>query len=146
MPKDPYQVLGIGKDAGSNDIQKAYKKLALKWHPDKNPDSQERAEKMFKEVQEAYELLKDPQKKSDYDRFGFAPEGGGPSMNQFRGFRQHPGGFHRGGMDPEMDPLFQAFFGNGGFAFGGGPGVHFRTFNMGGRPRRPQQQQQQQQQ
>mmetsp|Transcript_17811 Transcript_17811/g.44987 ORF Transcript_17811/g.44987 Transcript_17811/m.44987 type:complete len:290 (+) Transcript_17811:92-961(+) len=145
MPRDPYQVLNLSKDAGSSEIQKAYKKLALKWHPDKNPDNQERAEKMFKEVQEAYELLKDPQKKSDYDRFGFAPEGGGPSMNQFRGFRQHPGS--RGGMDPEMDPLFQAFFGNG-FAFAGGPGVHFRTFNMGGhggRPRgRPQQQQQQQ--
>ncbi|CAJ1079183.1 dnaJ homolog subfamily B member 2 isoform X2 [Xyrichtys novacula] len=67
---DYYKVLGVPKTASQDDIKKAYRKLALKWHPDKNPDNKEEAEKKFKEVAEAYEVLSDKSKRDEYDRFG----------------------------------------------------------------------------
>ncbi|XP_030285180.1 dnaJ homolog subfamily B member 2 isoform X2 [Sparus aurata] len=67
---DYYNVLGVSKTATEDDIKKAYRKLALKWHPDKNPDNKEEAEKKFKEVAEAYEVLSDKGKRDEYDRFG----------------------------------------------------------------------------
>lgn len=67
---DYYNVLGVSKSATQDDIKKAYRKLALKWHPDKNPDNKEEAEKKFKEVAEAYEVLSDKSKRDEYDRFG----------------------------------------------------------------------------
>ncbi|NXA77460.1 DNJB8 protein, partial [Thryothorus ludovicianus] len=65
---DYYKVLGVQKDASQDDIKKSYHKLALKWHPDKNPRNKEEAEKKFKEIVEAYEILSDPQKRLFYDK------------------------------------------------------------------------------
>ncbi|NWI35609.1 DNJB8 protein, partial [Picathartes gymnocephalus] len=65
---DYYKVLGLQKNASQDDIKKSYHKLALKWHPDKNPKNKEEAEKKFKEIVEAYEILSDPQKRSLYDK------------------------------------------------------------------------------
>ncbi|XP_067370860.1 dnaJ homolog subfamily B member 2 isoform X2 [Channa argus] len=67
---DYYNVLGVSKTASQDDIKKAYRKLALKWHPDKNPDNKEEAERKFKEVAEAYEVLSDTSKRDAYDRYG----------------------------------------------------------------------------
>ena len=69
--RDYYEVLGVSNDASSGDIKKAYRKLAVKFHPDKNPDDPE-AEENFKELGEAYEVLMDDQKRAAYDRFGHA--------------------------------------------------------------------------
>jgi len=66
-PRNHYAVLGLSFDATPADIKKAYRAAALKWHPDKNPDKSERAERMFKDVQEAFEVLSDPQKRSEFD-------------------------------------------------------------------------------
>lgn len=108
--RDYYEVLGVSKDASETEIKKAYRKQALKYHPDKNPDNKE-AEEKFKEAAEAYEVLSNPEKKSRYDQFGHAGMGGA-------------GGFG-GGMS--MDDIFSSFgdifsdFGFGGFSgFGGG--------------------------
>ncbi|XP_037095536.1 dnaJ homolog subfamily B member 2 [Syngnathus acus] len=67
---DYYNILGVSKTASQDDIKKAYRKLALKWHPDKNPDNKEEAEKKFKELAEAYEVLSDQNKRGAYDRYG----------------------------------------------------------------------------
>ena len=63
--KDYYEVLGVKKEATPQEIRKAYKKLAIKWHPDKNPDNKEEAENRFKEISEAYSVLSDPEKKKN---------------------------------------------------------------------------------
>mmetsp|Transcript_14911 Transcript_14911/g.13385 ORF Transcript_14911/g.13385 Transcript_14911/m.13385 type:complete len:252 (+) Transcript_14911:51-806(+) len=68
--EDYYAILGVEKDADQKTIKKAYRKLALKWHPDKNPDNQEEAEEKFKEIGQAYEVLSDPQKRKAYDHGG----------------------------------------------------------------------------
>ena len=65
--KDYYEVLGVKKDATKDEIRKAYKKLALRWHPDKNPDNKKEAEEKFKEIAEAYSVLSDPDKRREYD-------------------------------------------------------------------------------
>jgi molecular chaperone DnaJ len=72
MKRDYYEILGVSRDASSDDIKRAYRKLALKYHPDKNPDNRKEAEEKFKEISEAYEVLSDPQKRSTYDQFGHA--------------------------------------------------------------------------
>ena len=68
--KDFYDILGISRGASDSEIKKAYRKLAMKWHPDKNQDNKETAEKKFKAVSEAYEILSDPKKKEIYDQYG----------------------------------------------------------------------------
>jgi molecular chaperone DnaJ len=83
MKKDYYQVLGVSQDADANEIKKAYRKLALQYHPDKNEGNQQ-AEEKFKEVSEAYEVLKDPEKRRRYDQFGQSSLKGG--FNGFSGF------------------------------------------------------------
>jgi len=107
--RDYYEVLGISKGATQEEIKKAYRKLALKYHPDKNPDDKE-AENKFKEAAEAYEILSNPDKRSKYDQFGHAAFSG-----------QGGSGFHAGGMS--MDDIFSSFgdiFGDFGFGgFGG---------------------------
>ena len=74
--RDYYEVLGIDKSASETEIKKAYRKMAIKYHPDKNPDDKE-AEDKFKEAAEAYDVLSDAQKKQRYDQFGHAGAGGG---------------------------------------------------------------------
>ena len=112
--KDYYETLNLSKSASESEIKKAYRKLAIKYHPDKNPGNKE-AEQSFKEAAEAYEILSNSQKKQQYDQFGHAAFSGG------QGF----GGGGGGGMS--MDDIFDHFgdvfgssFGGGGFGRGGG--------------------------
>ncbi|MDR0377281.1 MAG: DnaJ domain-containing protein, partial [Spirochaetaceae bacterium] len=115
--RDYYEVLGIQKNASKDDIKKAYRKLAVQYHPDKNPGNKE-AEDKFKEATEAYEILSDDQKKSAYDQFGFAGvEGmnsGGHDWSAFRGFEDIFGG-------GDFGSIFDTIFG-GGFSGGGRSG------------------------
>jgi molecular chaperone DnaJ len=103
--RDYYEVLGVGRDASDEEIKKAYRKLAVKYHPDKNPGDKQ-AEELFKEATEAYEVLKDPQKRQTYDRFGH--EGlRGAGFGGFEGF----GGF-------DLADALRAFMRDfGGFGF-----------------------------
>ena len=90
--RDYYEILGVQKGANSNDIKKSYRKIAMKYHPDKNPNDSE-AEKKFKEAAEAYSVLSDDQKRQQYDQFGHAAfESGGAGAGGFSGF-QGAGGF-----------------------------------------------------
>ena len=79
--RDYYEVLGIEKTASEDEIKKAYRKIAIKYHPDRNPGNKE-AEEKFKEAAEAYDVLHDPQKRQQYDQFGFD----GPASGGFGGF------------------------------------------------------------
>ncbi|MEO5377049.1 MAG: molecular chaperone DnaJ [Magnetococcus sp. DMHC-6] len=123
MPKDLYETLGIERGSSEADIKKAYRKLAMELHPDRNPDNKE-AEANFKEVNSAYEVLKDPKKRAIYDQFGHA------GLNQGGG-----GGGGFGGSDPSgfgggFGDIFEEFFGD---IFGGGRGGGSRTSGGGGR-------------
>lgn len=107
--RDFYEVLGVSKGASESEIKKAYRKVAIKYHPDKNPDNKE-AEDKFKEAAEAYEILSDPAKKQKYDQFGH------------QAFQGGFGGGGGGGHHMNMDDIFSAFgdiFGGGGGGFGG---------------------------
>ncbi|MDG1728373.1 MAG: molecular chaperone DnaJ [Algibacter sp.] len=117
--RDYYEILGINKSASTAEIKKAYRKKAIEFHPDKNPDDKD-AEAKFKEAAEAYEILSDDNKKARYDQYGH------------QAFENGGGGFGGGGMN--MDDIFSQFgdiFGGGG-GFGGG----FSGFGGGGGQRR----------
>ncbi len=114
--RDYYEILGVPRDAGADVIKKAYRKLAVKFHPDKNPGDPT-AEDKFKELGEAYEALSDPDKRAAYDRYGHAAFSGGAG-----------GGGGGGGFHDPMDLFSQVF----GGAFGGG----FEEFFGGGRKQR----------
>jgi molecular chaperone DnaJ len=103
MNRDYYEVLGVDKTATEAEIKKAYRKLALKYHPDVCPDKSE-AEDKFKEITEAYETLSNPSKRSTYDRVGHAGFGQGASGAGFSDF----GGFGN------FSDIFETFFGGGG--------------------------------
>ncbi|WP_276483377.1 DnaJ C-terminal domain-containing protein [Paraflavitalea pollutisoli] len=109
MAKDYYSILGVSKQAKEDEIKKAFRKLAVKYHPDKNPGNKESEEK-FKELNEAYEVLSDPEKRKKYDVYG-------PNWNQFNGQQQgqhqyQGGGAGGGSYEYEGDP--GEFFGKGG--------------------------------
>lgn len=118
--RDYYEILGVSKDASDDEIKKAYRKLAVKYHPDKNPGNKE-AEEKFKEINEAHDVLSDKQKRARYDQFGHAGVGGGAG-NPFSGGNPFAGGFNYGGQTFNFD------FGGGGlddilgnlFGFGAG--------------------------
>lgn len=108
--RDYYEVLGVSKNASEDEIKRAYKKLARKYHPDMNPGDKE-AEEKFKEVNEANEVLSNPEKKAKYDQFGFA--GVDPNYGAGQGGYGGAGGFDFG----DLGDIFGSFFGGG---FGGG--------------------------
>lgn len=124
--RDYYEVLGVAKDASADEIKKAYRKLAVKYHPDRNPDDKE-AEEKFKEAAEAYSVLSDADKRAKYDRFGhnMGPQGFGGGGGQYYG----------GGMS--MEDIFANFGDIFGDMFGGGRGAGFGGFGgaTGGAPR-----------
>ncbi|XP_031128404.1 dnaJ homolog subfamily B member 4-like [Ipomoea triloba] len=132
MGVDYYKILQVDRTAKDDDLKKAYRKLAMKWHPDKNPNNKREAEAKFKQISEAYDVLSDPQKRAVYDQYGeeglkgqFPPPGAGgfPSSSDASNasFRFNP---------RSADDIFSEFF---GFTspFGGGMG------DMGGRPPGP---------
>jgi molecular chaperone DnaJ len=132
---DYYDILGVSKGASADEIKKAYRKQALEWHPDRHKDDKEAAEKRFKEINEAYQILSDKQKRSAYDQFGhaaFAPGGAG------RGFGgQSPfGGAQSGRWGPFTYTYTSS--GNGGSPFSGfdfgDPFEIFESFFGGGSP------------
>lgn len=127
MAKDYYELLGVDRSADADKIKKAYRKLAVKYHPDKNPGNAE-AEDKFKEVSAAYEVLSDPEKRARYDRFGHDAftqagrgGGGGPHVDPFDIFSQVFGGGGGGGGG-----IFDSFFGGGGGRSGPQPGADLR--------------------
>eukprot|EP00252_Welwitschia_mirabilis_P022702 TRINITY_DN6227_c0_g2_i1.p1 TRINITY_DN6227_c0_g2~~TRINITY_DN6227_c0_g2_i1.p1 ORF type:complete len:344 (-),score=80.90 TRINITY_DN6227_c0_g2_i1:424-1455(-) len=138
MGVDYYKILNVGKNATEDDLKKAYRKLAMKWHPDKNPNNKKEAEAKFKQISEAYEVLSDPQKRAIYDQYGEEglkgqiptpgtssfSEGGGPNV-----FRFNP---------RNAEDIFAEIFGEsspfGGMGFGGmgGRGSRFHDSMFGG--------------
>ena|SRR3989338_2731535 len=141
MKKDYYETLGVNKSASDKELKSAYRKLALQWHPDRNKTTE--AEKKFKEINEAYEILKDSKKRETYDQYGhaaFSQGGGSPNGNPFEGFSRDWGQspfrftYTYGGKNgtPEdfgfSDPLeiFEEFFG-----FASPFGQRARQFHVG---------------
>jgi len=112
--RDYYEILGLSKSASEDEIKKAYRKLAIKYHPDKNPDDKS-AEDKFKEAAEAYEVLSNPEKRQRYNQYGHAGVGGAAGGG---------GGFHGGG-GMNMEDIFSKFgdsVGDSGFFGGSGRG------------------------
>ena len=95
--KDFYNILGLQRNANESEIKKAYRKLAMKWHPDKNQENKDYAEKKFKAVSEAYEILSDPKKKEIYDQYGED------------GLRQDGGGGGGGFSSRDAEDIFSQF-------------------------------------
>ncbi|MCI9015680.1 MAG: molecular chaperone DnaJ [Clostridia bacterium] len=111
--RDYYEVLGVNKSATEEELKKAYRKLAKKYHPDANPDNKKEAEAKFKEVNEAYENLSDPQKRRMYDQFGHeGPQGFGGGQGGYYSYTSGFDGFDMG----DLGDIFSSFFGGG---FGG---------------------------
>lgn len=115
--KDPYEILGVSRDATAQDIKKAYRKLAVKYHPDKNPDNKE-SENQFKNLQWAYDIVGDPQKREQYDKFGVTDDKYSSFSGNGGGFASGSGGFS----------IFDMFNEMGGFNM---------NFNHGTKARKP---------
>ncbi|KAJ3273977.1 hypothetical protein HDV01_003647 [Terramyces sp. JEL0728] len=145
MGKDYYKILDVPKTVDDDALKKAYRKLALKWHPDRNPDNKEQADKKFKEISEAYEVLSDKDKRAIYDQYGEEGlKGGGAGAGGFPAggfpggtfnFSTSNGGFRPSNPEDIFKTFFSAFGGAGGDddmgGFGGMPGG-FASF--GGMP------------
>ena len=105
--KDLYNILGVAKTASQDDIKKAFRKLAMKYHPDRNPDNREEAEAKFKEAKAAYDILSDEQKRATYDRYGYEAASGNGAGGGF-------GGFGAGGFNADVfGDIFGDIFGGG---------------------------------
>lgn len=115
MAEDYYQVLGVDKKASADEMKKAYRKLAVKWHPDKNPNNKAASEEKFKKISEAYAVLSDEKKREQYDQFG--------SADQYRQQYSQEDIFR----NFDLDEILR------GFGFGGGRGGGRTTFRTGGR-------------
>lgn len=128
---DYYDILGVSKGASADEIKKAYRKQALEWHPDRHKDDKATAEKRFKEINEAYQVLSSPQKKQMYDQYGSA---GGPAGNPFAG----GGNPFAGGFGGQNGPFTYTYTSNGQNPFGnvdfGDPFDIFEAFFGGGNP------------
>ncbi|KAL1507017.1 hypothetical protein AB1Y20_009432 [Prymnesium parvum] len=107
MARDHYAVLGVNRDAGEAEIKKAYRREALKWHPDKNPDNKEAAERRFKEVSNAFKVLSDPDERAHYDRYGEQRQAG--QRPRGPGGGGGAGGVYADELTPE--DIFNMFFG-----------------------------------
>ncbi|KFK40859.1 hypothetical protein AALP_AA2G050800 [Arabis alpina] len=132
MGVDYYNVLNVNPSASEDDLKKSYRRLAMKWHPDKNPTSNKEAEAKFKQISEAYDVLSDPHRRQIYDQYGEdglkssdLPTAGETSTQQ----RSYNAGFQYYPRDAE--DIFAEFFGASGEIFGGGGGVR-RNFENGG--------------
>lgn len=152
MGKDHYETLGISRNATDAEIKKAYRKLALKWHPDKNPDNRDAAQEKFQEIGNAFNVLSDPEKRKMYDQFGEAGENMEGPPPGASGFPGGMGGMGRGGQTFhftsgggggrgfDANDIFKSFFGTSDpFAAGGSGGDDpfagmggFSSFGVGG--------------
>lgn len=119
MERDPYKVLGVSRDAGEEDIKKAFRRLAKRWHPDANPDDPG-AEARFKEISNAYEILEDPEKRRQYDRFG----------HNVAGVPGNGGGFARNIDEAAFSEIFEGIFGARGRGRGQARGRAARGQNV----------------
>lgn len=120
---DYYTILGVDKEASKDDIKRAYRRLAKKHHPDLNKDNQKEAEDKFKEVSEAYEVLSDPQKRANYDRFGHAGVNFGPGGFEWTDFTRYDD------IEDIFGDLLKSFFG-GNFGFSGSRGTRAGTGSL----------------
>ncbi|XP_043700517.1 dnaJ homolog subfamily B member 1 [Telopea speciosissima] len=167
MGVDYYNILKVNRNATDDDLKKSYRRLAMKWHPDKNPNNKKEAEAKFKQISEAYEVLSDPQKRTVYDQYGEEGLKGATPSGSSGGSGFPFGGGNSGGPNDFMfnprnaEDIFAEFFGNSPFGFGssgpgrsmrfqsdgggifngfGGTENHFRTYSEGvggGMPRKP---------
>ena len=128
--RDYYEVLGVEKGAGAEDIKKAYRKMAMKYHPDRNPGDKV-AEEKFKEVGEAYEVLSDDDKRARYDQFGFA--GVDPNYGGGAGGGAYGSGFGGFGDFGDLGDIFGSFFGGGTRSSRSNPNAPRRGENVGAR-------------
>ncbi|XP_022136157.1 dnaJ homolog subfamily B member 4 [Momordica charantia] len=134
MGVDYYNMLKVDRNANDDDLKKAYRRLAMKWHPDKNPNNKKEAETKFKQISEAYEVLSDPQKKAIYDQYGeeglkdMPPPGSGSFP-----FGNGGSGGSSGFNPRNAEDIFAEFFGSSPFGFGSsGPGKSMRYQSEGG--------------
>ena len=127
MGADYYELLGCSRSATEDELKKAYRKLAMKWHPDKNKDNRKQAEEKFKKISEAYDVLSDKQKRGVYDKFGEEGLKGGMGGGGANGFRGANFNFRR----PE--DIFSEVFGAQFGGMGGGGGMEVIWGNVMGR-------------
>eukprot|EP00441_Pelagodinium_beii_P012218 CAMPEP_0197698260 /NCGR_PEP_ID=MMETSP1338-20131121/119069_1 /TAXON_ID=43686 ORGANISM="Pelagodinium beii, Strain RCC1491" /NCGR_SAMPLE_ID=MMETSP1338 /ASSEMBLY_ACC=CAM_ASM_000754 /LENGTH=163 /DNA_ID=CAMNT_0043281613 /DNA_START=40 /DNA_END=529 /DNA_ORIENTATION=- len=107
--EDPFKVLGVSRDASQEEVKAAYRKLALKWHPDRNADNKAEAEAKFKQVSKAYSIVSDPQQRENYIRFGSAEAGfARPGAGQWHTARGQAGGM----TQDEAEAIFRQMFGD----------------------------------